>query len=115
MRTNKIATFFQKTRKGREDVFIPIKTCKVHWQDKRSYNLTQSNRPLSELNDIEIYVNDVTFNITKGDVVISGTANKSYKSISEIREEFEECFIVQTIDFNQFGTGRLYHQKIGAK
>lgn len=118
MLTNAVATIITKVRQGRVDVYKPLKSVKVHWEDSRGYNILQSSRALNEVDNITVYMPIIDVEIEKfkvDDYIVRGEVTKKYTSDKELFEEHEDTFIITSVDKYDYGSPEMQHIRIGAK
>ena len=113
MLTNSIITILKKENVGRDNIYIPKEPVKAHWEDTRGYNIQQSSRALSEVDNITVYISMQDEKIKINDLIVKGKIDKEYKSYEELKKEHEDAFIITTVD--RYDYGSLQHIKLGAK
>lgn len=115
MLTNAVATIITKVRQGRVDVYKPLKSVKVHWEDSRGYNILLSSRALNEVDNITVYMPIIDEKFKVDDYIVRGEVTKEYTSDKELFEEHEDTFIITSVDKYDYGSPEMQHIRIGAK
>lgn len=113
MLTNATVTILTQIRESREDIYKPSKSVKAHWEDTRGYNILQSSRALNEVDNITVYVSDMSIKVKANDLIVKDEVVKNYRSYEEVLKDFKDAFIVTTVD--KYDYGSLKHIRIGAK
>lgn len=115
MLTNSVITILTQTREGREDIYKPSKSVKAHWEDTRGYNIMQSSRALNEVDNITVYISDMSIEVKANDLIVKGKVVKNYRSYEEVLKDFKDTFIITVVDRFDYGSPNMQHIRIGAK
>lgn len=113
MLTNSRITILTKESKGRENIYIPQQIVEAHWEDTRGYNIQQSSRALSEVDNITVYISIQEYKIKINDLIVRGEVTKEYGSYESLKKEHEDAFIITSVD--KYDYGNLRHIRLGAK
>lgn len=87
MLKNQEITIFKRQRQGRDDIFVPF-VFNSHFEDCRGMNIANSNRGLSEIDNIKVFIDYTDLEINLNDYILKGKADNSYSSLEEIKKRF---------------------------